>query len=744
MPTKARTVDGGSAAPVFHFLGKGGKHMGNSMNHGEHDHGTGKPSTPGQEKEMHAAHRHPGTAEEKGVHAAHRHAAAGHEGHAGKAHASHASHHAHMVADFRRRFWVCLVVTVPVLLLSPMIQDVLHISEALDFPGKLYVLLAFSSFVYFYGGWPFLKGLKEEIAKREPGMMTLVALAITVAYLYSATVVFGIEGKLLFWELATLIDIMLLGHWIEMRSVMGASRALEKLVELLPSEAHLLRPDGEVVEVPLESLKPGDQVLVKPGEKIPVDGKLVKGETSVDLSMLTGESVPVPKSPGDELIGGAVNGEGAVEMIIEKTGADTYLSQVIELVREAQESRSRTQDLANRAAFWLTVIAISAGLATLAVWLILGHPFEFGIERAVTVMVIACPHALGLAVPLVVAVSTSLSASNGLLIRDRSAFERARLLEAVVFDKTGTLTEGHFGVTDVVALDGEAGEEEVLALAAAVESQSEHPIARGIVEAARSRGLRIEQPESFKAMPGKGARAVVGGKEIMVVSPGYLREMNIRLDREEIRELAGQGKTVIYVLSGDQPIGAVALADLIRKESREAIKQLKNLGLQCMMLTGDNRQVARWVAEELALDDYFAEVLPHEKSQKIRETKERGLVTAMVGDGVNDAPALVEADVGIAIGAGTDVAVESADIILVRNDPRDVAAILGLSRVTYRKMKQNLAWATGYNAFAIPAAAGVFYPLGILLSPAIGAVLMSLSTVIVAVNARLLSLPSEQ
>ncbi len=665
-----------------------------------------------------------------------------HGEHAGMARGGHGDHHAHMVADFRRRFWVCLAVTVPVLLLSPLIQDTLHISDALDFSGELYVLFALSSFVYFYGGWPFLKGMRDELRKREPGMMTLIAVAITVAYVYSSAVVFGLEGKLLFWELATLIDIMLLGHWLEMRSVMGASRALEKLVELLPSEAHLIRADGEIEEVPVEALNPGDRVLVRPGEKIPVDGELVKGETSVDLSALTGESVPVPRSPGDELIGGAVNGEGAVEMVIEKTGSDTYLSQVVEMVREAQESRSHTQDLANRAAFWLTMISITVGVVTLAVWLVLGHAFEFSIERSVTVMVITCPHALGLAIPLVVAVSTALSAGNGLLIRDRSAFERARLLQAVVFDKTGTLTEGRFGVSDVVAFDGSGDENKVLALAAAVESQSEHSIARGIDEEARRRGIEVKQPEGFKAVPGKGALATVGGKEIMVVSPGYMHEENIDLDDERVEKLEAQGKTVIYVLSDRKPAGAIALSDIVREESREAIKQLKDLGIQCMMLTGDSRQVARQVAEDLELNDYFAEVLPHEKSRKIREIKERGLVVAMVGDGVNDAPALVEADVGVAIGAGTDVAVESADIILVRNDPRDVSSILGLSRATYRKMQQNLAWATGYNAFAIPAAAGVLYPIGILLGPAVGAVLMSLSTIIMAVNARLLRMPS--
>ncbi|MBK5093580.1 MAG: copper-translocating P-type ATPase [Actinobacteria bacterium] len=648
-----------------------------------------------------------------------------------------------MVRDFRKRFWVCLALTVPVLLLSPLIRDAIGLKEVLSFTADKYVLFALSTVIYFYGGWPFLKGLVNELKKKEPGMMTLIALAITVAYVYSSVVVFGLSGKFLFWELATLIDIMLVGHWLEMRSVMGASRALEKLVQLLPKEAHLVEDDGSTRNVSVEDINPGDRVLVKPGEKIPVDGRIDKGETSVNESMLTGETKEAFKGVGDEVIGGSVNGDGSIEIIIEKTGADTYLSQVIDMVRRAQESRSRTQDLATRAAFWLTIISISVGSITLIFWLAFGKTFEFSLERTVTVMVITCPHALGLAIPLVVAVSTALSAKNGLLIRDRSAFERSRLLQAIVFDKTGTLTEGRFGVSDVVLLDRQVSEDALLSLAASVESRSEHSIARGVVEAAEERDLGMEQVEGFKAIPGKGAVGRVSGKKIMVVSPGYLKEENIDVDSKEVEELAAQGKTVIFVLVDDQLIGAIALADIVREESKDAIRQLKEMGIQCMMLTGDNRHVAQWVAEELELDDYFAEVLPHEKSQKIDEIKERGLVVAMVGDGVNDAPALVEADVGIAIGAGTDVAVESADIVLVRNDPRDAVKILDLSKATYRKMVQNLAWATGYNAFAIPAAAGVLYPVGIVLGPAVGAVLMSLSTIIVAINARMLKLKGD-
>ena len=641
-----------------------------------------------------------------------------------------------MVAAFRTRFWVCLILTLPVLLLSPNVRGLFGARDALAFSGDKYVVFGLCTVLFFYGGWPFLKGLTGELRRREPGMMTLIALAITVAYAYSSLVTFGLEGMPLFWELATLIDIMLLGHWLEMRSVMGASNALEKLVQLLPSQAHLVEESGTLRDVAVQELKPGDRVLIKPGEKVPVDGRIDTGETSLDESMLTGESRPVFKGPGREVIGGAINGEGAIEVVIEKTGHDTYLSQVIELVRAAQESRSKTQDLANSAAFWLTLIALASGSITLATWLSLGKSFAFAVERAVTVMVIACPHALGLAVPLVVSVSTALAARGGLLIRERSAFERSRLLQAVVFDKTGTLTEGRFGVSDIVLFDSATGENTLLALAASVESLSEHPIARAVADEARMRGLHIPEPLNFKAIPGKGARAQVDRREILVVSPGYLAEQGKNPNDPRIDAIASQGKTVVYVVVGDELAGAIAMADIVRPESREAVRRLKDLGVQCMMLTGDNRYVAQWVSRELGLDDYFAEVLPHEKSQKIKEIKARGLVVAMVGDGVNDAPALTEADVGIAIGAGTDVAVASADIVLVRNDPRDIVAIIGLAKSTYRKMAENLVWATGYNAFAIPAAGGVFYPLGIVVTPALGAVFMSLSTVIVAINAK--------
>jgi Cu2+-exporting ATPase len=642
-----------------------------------------------------------------------------------------------MVADFRKRFWVSLIITIPILYLSPMIREFLGFGEAARFAGDMYVLWALSSVVFFYGGWPFLRGIAEELGKRQPAMMTLIAVAIATAYFYSSIVVFGLAGKVLFWELATLIDIMLLGHWIEMKSIMGASRALEELARLMPSSAHKLMSDGSVREVSLDELGAGDRVLIKPGEKIPIDGEVVEGQTSVNEAMLTGESKPVSKEPGANVIGGAINGEGSITVEVKKTGKDSFLSQVIDLVRQAQESKSRTQDLANRAALWLTVLALGGGAVTIFVWLALvQEDFAFSLERMVTVMVIACPHALGLAVPLVVAVSTALAAGNGLLIRNRAAFERARNIQAILFDKTGTLTQGKFGVTDTIRFSKNIGEKELLKYAASVESRSEHPLAQGIVASSRE----TFPVEGFKAIPGKGAEGRVNGKEVKVVSPGYLREKGITPKDERIRKLGSQGKTVIFVMMDGELKGAVALADIIREESREAISRLKEMGIRPMMLTGDNRLVAKWVSEEIGLDEYFAEVLPQEKAAKVKEVQSRGLIVAMTGDGVNDAPALAQADVGIAIGAGTDVAVETADIVLVKSNPLDAVAIIGLSRATYRKMIQNLAWATGYNAFAIPLAAGVLYTFGILLTPAMGAVLMALSTVIVAINAQFLKI----
>ncbi|MFH2127497.1 MAG: heavy metal translocating P-type ATPase, partial [Pseudomonadota bacterium] len=547
----------------------------------------------------------------------------------------------------------------------------------------------------------------------------------------------GLKGKVFFWELATLIDIMLLGHWIEMRSVMGASRALEELAKLVPKEAHKLAEDGSTTEVPVSELVQGDKVLIKPGEQIPVDGEVIDGASSINEAMLTGESKPVEKEAGDQVIGGAINGEGSLKVEVKKTGEESFLSQVIKLVEQAQESKSRTQDLANSAAKWLAYIAISAGAATLAAWLVFsGVDFAFALERTVTVMVITCPHALGLAVPLVVAVSTALAAGNGFLIRNRAPFEQARNIKAIMFDKTGTLTTGEFGVDQVVSFNDELDQDRVLALAGAVESQSEHPIAQAIAEAAEGH----PQPEDFKAIPGKGAQATVEGRQVMVVSPRYLKEESLSYPEDKLSSAEAKGATLAFVLVDGEPVGAVALTDTVRPESKEAVKRLKEMGIKVMMITGDNRKVAQAVADELGLDDFFAEVLPEEKAAKVKEVQSRGWKVAMTGDGVNDAPALAQADVGIAIGAGTDVAVETADIVLVKSNPLDALALIELSRATYRKMVQNLFWATGYNALAIPLAAGVLISWGVLLSPAMGAVLMSLSTVIVAINARLLKI----
>ncbi len=642
-----------------------------------------------------------------------------------------------MAADFRKRFWISLVLTLPILVLSPMLQALVGLREVIGFPGDLYVLFGLASAVFWYGGWPFLKGLFNELKSRQPGMMTLVAVAITTAYLYSSAVVFGLTGKMFFWELATLVDIMLLGHWIEMKSVMGASRALEELAKLMPSDAHKIMPDGSVKDVPLGELAVDDRVLIKPGEKIPADGVVAEGESSVNEAMLTGESTPVTRKSGGKVIGGSINGEGSLTIEVKGTGKDSFLSQVIDLVKQAQESKSKTQKLADTAALWLTLIGLGSGAITFFIWLVItSQEFAFAIERAVTVMVITCPHALGLAVPLVVAVSTALAAKNGLLIRNRGSFEIARKLQAIIFDKTGTLTEGRFGVTDTLILAQDIDEETLRNYAAAVDANSEHPIARAIA-ASSDRKLPVE---NFKSIPGKGAEGRVEGREVKVVSPGFLREQNIDLADKRIEPLQAEGKTVVFVLVDGELKGAIALADIVRPEAKQAIDALKALNIRCMMLTGDNEATAKWVSDQVGLDEYFAEVLPQDKAAKVKEVQARGVQVAMIGDGVNDAPALAQADVGIAIGAGSDVAVETADVILVRSNPLDVVAIVELSRATYRKMIQNLVWATGYNVVAIPLAAGALYAWGVVLTPALGAVLMSASTVIVAINARLLKI----
>jgi P-type Cu2+ transporter len=718
------------------------------MENNENNHGTDDQNRPGDMTDMQHSMSHHHMEEsmhdmksmnENKQHAMQHSMHTGHEAQkaGGMKGMSEREHHAMMIADFRRRFWISLILTIPILVLSPLIQQFLGIEGKISFSSDSYVLFALSSVVYFYGGWPFLKGIVDELKSKSPAMMTLIALAITTAYVYSSAVVFGLSGSVFFWELATLIDVMLLGHWLEMRSIAAASSALEELARLMPSEAHKIMSDGTMKNVPLDELVVDDHVLVKPGEKFPADGVVIEGKTSVNEAMLTGESTPVPKQPGANVIGGSVNGEGSITVQIKRMGADSYLAQMTELVKAAQESKSRTQNLADRAALWLTIIALGAGAITLIVWIgPLGKDFVFGLTRMVTVMVIACPHALGLAIPLVVAVSTSQSARNGLLIKNRDGFEQARNVQTILFDKTGTLTQGKFGVTDIIGLDGNMSNEELLKYAASVEAHSEHPLAKGIVSVASE----ILPVEGFMAIPGKGAHGKISGKAVMVVSPGYLQEKNIQISDGHIEQLASQGKTVIYILIDGKLTGAIALADIIRPESKQAIMELKKMGIRCMMITGDNKQVAKWVADEIGLDEYFAEVLPEKKVEKVKEVQSRGLKVAMTGDGVNDAPALAQADVGIAIGAGTDVAVATADIVLVRSNPLDVVSVIKLSRATYGKMVQNLAWATGYNVIAIPLAAGAAYSLGILLDPAVGAALMALSTIIVAINARFLKM----
>ena len=639
--------------------------------------------------------------------------------------------HAHHIEEFKKKFLICLVLTIPILALSEMIQNWFGFS--ITIPLQKEVVFILSSIVYVYGGLPFLRGMYKELQKRQPGMMTLIGMAISVSFFYSAATVFVIVGKDFFWELATLVDVMLLGHWIEAKSVMGASRALEELVKVMPTTAHLVSKD-EIVDVPVSDLQKANIVLVRPGEKIPLDGVVIDGESYVNESLLTGESKPIHKEIGNKVIGGSINGEGVLKIRIEKTGEETYLSQVINLVKQAQASKSKTQDLANKASALLFYVALSVGILTYLVWFFLGNP-EIALERSVTVLVIACPHALGLAIPLVVALSTSITAKSGILIRDRKAFETIRDIDVVVFDKTGTLTEGKFGVSDVVSF---IPENELLEYASAVEVNSEHIIAKAIVDYANEKKIKVPRISDFKAIPGRGAQGNVKGKTVIMGSPSLIEEMKIQINDERVLELQKQGKTVVFSVVDGKLAGAFALSDKIREVSKEAIKKLSENGIKVFMLTGDAEEVAASVSKELGIDDYFAEVLPDQKAEKIKLLQAKGLKVAMVGDGINDAPALVTADVGIAIGAGTDVAIESADIILVRNDPRDVVKVADLSRKTYSKMVQNLWWAAGYNIFAIPLAAGVLYNYGIIVSPAIGALLMSVSTVIVALNSQTL------
>jgi Cu2+-exporting ATPase len=644
-----------------------------------------------------------------------------------------ANHHKMMMKDFKKRFIVSILITVPILFLSPLIQRFFGIE--LTFIGRNIILFLLSTIVFFYGGWPFLKGIINELTDRSPGMMTLIAVAISVAYFYSSAVVFVLPGKFFFWELATLIDVMLIGHYIEMKSVIGASNALEKLAKLMPDTAHRIT-NGETEDVALHEIEKGDHLLVKPGEKIPSDGIITKGSTNVNEAMLTGESKPVPKKKDDEVIGGSINGDSSIEIEVEKTGEESYLSKVIDLVSEAQESKSKTQLLADKAAFYLTVVALSVGSITFISWLFIGKSFVFSIERMATVMVITCPHALGLAIPLVVAISTTLSAKNGLLIRNRSSFENARKITTVIFDKTGTLTEGSFGVTSIKSFQNEYDTEKIITIAASIEKHSEHPIAQGILDKADEEQITLQDISDFKNLKGEGVKGSIDNDIVKIVSPGYLKKNDIQISREFNDDVTDQ--TTVFVLINEKPIGLISLSDKIRKESYEAIEQLKKEKIKIWMLTGDNKRIAKKVSDELQLDGFIGEILPDEKQKKVKEFQEKGDFVAMTGDGVNDAPALAQADVGIAIGSGTDIAAETADIILVNSNPRDVTSLIDFGKITHKKMIQNLFWATGYNVIAIPLAAGILFNQGIVISPAIGAALMSVSTVIVAINAKLL------
>jgi len=641
----------------------------------------------------------------------------------------HEHNHSNHIKEFGRKFWISFVLTIPVLVFSPTVQDILGFS--LTFPSREWISLGLSAVIYFYGGYPFLTGLYSEIKQRQPGMMTLIGFAISVAFFYSAISIIFDFGQPFLWELATLVTVMLLGHWIEAKSVSSASNALEELIKIMPTTAHRLK-NGEIEEVSVSELKVGDKVLVKPGEKVPSDGKIAEGKSDVNESLVTGESKPVPKKEGSEVIGGSINEEGALIVEIKKTGEETYLSQIIDLVQKSQESKSRSQGTADKAAALLFYIAVSVAIITFIAWTLFGDPV-FAIKRAVTVLVISCPHALGLAIPLVIALSTAITSKNGIFVRNRTAFEKARDINAIVFDKTGTLTQGKFGVTDVVPF---IDKNELMQLTGAVEKNSEHTLAKAIVKYIKDHGVKIPEVEDFRAISGKGIYGKVRGKKIQIGSPGMIKEMDIDINDDKVQKLMNEGNTVVFTVVDGKLAGAFALADIIREESYGAVKQLKDLGVKTYLVTGDSEAVAKSVADELGINDYFAQVLPDKKAEKIKELKDQGYRVAMVGDGINDAPALVEADVGIAIGAGTDVAMESADITLVKSNPDDVSKVIFFSQKTHAKTIQNLWWAAGYNIAAIPLAAGILYNQGIVISPAVGALLMSLSTVIVAINSQ--------
>lgn len=647
-------------------------------------------------------------------------------------------HDHHSPEAFRNRFWLSLVLTLPILYLSEEIQDWFGY-EAVTVPGAEWVAPVLGTLLFFYGGWPFLQGFIHEVRARQPGMMTLIALAITVAYGYSLAVTLGFPGMALYWELATLIVIMLLGHWVEMASVEGASRALEHLAELVPDVAHRMTEEGRTDDVPVHELAEGDRILVRPGEQIPADGRVVDGTSSVNEAFLTGESKPVPKEEGDEVVAGGVNGEGALTVEVERTGDETTLSQVQRLVEEAQQSRSRFQHLADRAAFWLTLIAVGAGTITFATWWAIGYELNFAIVRTVTVLVMACPHALGLAIPLVVVNATAMSAQNGILVRSREAFERARDIDVVCFDKTGTLTRGEH-VVQSVHTNG-IGEDEALRLAAALENRSEHHLAEAIVTAARERNLQPPPVKNFEVAAGKGVSGRLDGQTYRIGQLEWRKEFDVGFPdvlQEPYDTVNERGESVVALMDEQEVVALIALADQVRPSAKAAIDALRTMDVEAVMITGDAEAVAQTVAGELGIERYYARVLPGDKAEIVKELQAEGRQVAFVGDGINDAPALAQSNLGIAIGAGTNVAIESADLVLVEDDPEDVTRALRLSGLTYRKMIQNLFWATGYNVVALPLAAGVAFPLGVLLSPAVGAMLMSASTVIVAANAMLM------
>lgn len=681
----------------------------------------------GSKKETHSHHEH-----QHHDHKEHSHHSENHNHHSDSGYDKHEGHHTH---DFLKRFWVSLIITVPILLLSEMIQHWFGFTIA--FPGDKYVLLTLGTIIYIYGGMPFLKGMVGEIKAKAIGMMTLVAIAITVAYVYSVAVALGLKGMDFFWELATLIVIMLLGHWLEMRSTMAASKALQSLVALLPNDVTVER-NGEAIKIKLEDLKNGETIIIKPGEKIPADGTIVEGVSYVNESMLTGESVPVKKEKDGKVIAGSINGEGALRVTATGVGKDSYLNKVINLVQDAQAAKSNTQNLADKVAKWLTYIAIAVGVITFIYWFSSSGDIAFALERMVTVMVTACPHALGVAIPLVVAISTTLSATNGLLIRNRTAFETTRKLSTIIFDKTGTLTKGSHAVEKVIPLTDKYTADEMVQYAAAVQQYSEHHIAKGILKTLKERNLELWKSENFSYMAGIGVKAVVNGKEIVAAGPNYFKQNNLT-EPETPKEVNQNIETVNYVFIDNEVIGIITLADSIREGSQEAINELTKMNIRSILLTGDNEKIAAAVSKQLGMDGYIANVLPHEKQEKVKEYQAKGEVVAMTGDGVNDAPALAQADVGIAVGSGTDVAAETADIILVNSDPRDVVKMIDFGKRTYKKMVQNLLWAVGYNVIAIPLAAGVLYP-NFVLSPAMGAVLMSVSTIVVAINASLLKI----